>query len=143
MPRRSRDRHGRGLRGGLAPSGVPLALSRSARFDDLVLESVERLERHWGPQLAGVVFAVEDVPPIDGSSSVPDSDGEPDPVPLGRTIPGHGNRPPRVVIHRRPIESRAAGRARAVLVHEVVVEQVAELLGIDPEAVDPEYGEFE
>jgi hypothetical protein len=28
-----------------------------------------------------------------------------------------------------------------VLVHEVVVEQVAELLGLTPETVDPRYGE--
>jgi hypothetical protein len=31
-------------------------------------------------------------------------------------------------------------RARATLVHDVVVEQVAELLGLEPETVDPDYG---
>ncbi|MGW9282445.1 metallopeptidase family protein, partial [Streptomyces diastaticus] len=29
----------------------------------------------------------------------------------------------------------------ALLVHEIVVEQVAELLGLTPEAVDPRYDE--
>jgi hypothetical protein len=39
------------------------------------------------------------------------------------------------------VETRAAGeRSRALLINDVVVEQVAELLGLDPEAVDPEYG---
>ncbi|WP_408996797.1 metallopeptidase family protein [Streptomyces scabiei] len=51
-------------------------------------------------------------------------------------------RPARVVIYRRPVEIRTKGRdERAALVHEVVVEQVAELLGLNPESVDPRYGE--
>jgi predicted Zn-dependent protease with MMP-like domain len=46
------------------------------------------------------------------------------------------------VVYRRPVENRAKGREeRAALVHEVVVEQVAEFLGVDPEAVDPQLGE--
>ncbi|NED81985.1 hypothetical protein G3I76_18050, partial [Streptomyces sp. SID11233] len=51
-------------------------------------------------------------------------------------------RPPVVVVYRRPVEIRSKGREeRALLVHEVVVEQVAELLGLTPESVDPRYGE--
>src|SRR5690349_15109984 len=62
-PSRSRrDRHGRGLRGRLVPDGVPLARSRAEQFDDLVLDAVEDLERRWERELAGVEFAVEDVP---------------------------------------------------------------------------------
>jgi len=124
------------MRGPIAPPQVPLALSRADAFDDLVRDAADRLERRW-PQLADVEFAVQDVPlPQDGSSS----DG--DPVPLGRLIGAVDNRPSRIVIYRRPVEIRAKSRdERALLVHEIVVEQVAELLGLSPESVDPKYGE--
>jgi hypothetical protein len=45
------------------------------------------------------------------------------------------------VVYRRPVETRATSeRGRALLVNDVVVEQVAELLGLEPDAVDPDYG---
>lgn len=59
-PRR-RDRHGRGMRGPVAPPQVPLSVSRAESFRDLVQDSVERLERRW-PQLTDVDFLVLDVP---------------------------------------------------------------------------------
>ncbi|HEX9034243.1 MAG TPA: peptidase, partial [Streptosporangiaceae bacterium] len=62
---RRRDRHGRGLRGPLAPIGSPLHRSRAERFDDLVLQAVAQLEPRWDSQLAGVEFAVEEVPASD------------------------------------------------------------------------------
>ncbi|MFF8608698.1 metallopeptidase family protein [Streptomyces sp. NPDC015346] len=128
---RRRDRHGRGMRGPVAPPQVPLSTSRADTFRDLVLDSVERLERHW-PQLADVEFMVLDVPP-----SVP---GEA--VPLGGSAPAEKDGPARVVVYRRPVEIRSKSRdERALLVHEVVVEQVAELLGLSPESVDPRYGQ--
>ncbi len=44
------------------------------------------------------------------------------------------------MVYRRPVEIRSKGREeRSALVHEVVVEQVADLLGLTPEAVDPRY----
>ncbi|NEE57414.1 hypothetical protein G3M55_74315, partial [Streptomyces sp. SID8455] len=47
-----------------------------------------------------------------------------------------------IVVYRRPVEIRTKNRdERALLVHEVVVEQVAELLGLAPESVDPRYGQ--
>src|SRR5262245_58272391 len=61
--RRGRDRHGRGLRGRLVPASVPLARTRAEIFDDLVLDAVEALEKRYARELAGVEFAVEDVPP--------------------------------------------------------------------------------
>ncbi|WP_461011972.1 metallopeptidase family protein [Streptomyces capparidis] len=131
-PRR-RDRHGRGMRGPIAPPQVPLALTRAEVFDDLVRESADRLERRW-PQLAEVQFAVQEVPP-----SGEESDGA---VPLGRLVTASRSGKGRIVVYRRPVEIRAKGREeRAALVHDVVVEQVAELLGLSPEAVDPGYGQ--
>ncbi|MFB6840529.1 metallopeptidase family protein [Streptomyces sp. NPDC056361] len=128
---RRRDRHGRGMRGPVAPPQVPLSASRADTFRDLVLDSVERLERRW-PQLADVDFMVMEVPP-----TVP---GET--VPLGGSAPAEKDEPARVVVYRRPVEIRSKSRdERALLVHEVVVEQVAELLGLSPESVDPRYGQ--
>ena len=124
------------MRGPVAPPQVPLAASRGEAFDDLVRDSVDRLERHL-PQLSGVDFAVQDVPRADQDG--PDAYGS---VPLGRAVPRAGERNARVIVYRRPVELRARGRdERALLVHEVVVEQVAELLGLPPESVDPRYGE--
>ncbi|MDX3262847.1 metallopeptidase family protein [Streptomyces sp. NPDC093228] len=135
-PRR-RDRHGRGMRGPVAPPQVPLSASRAEVFADLVQDSVERLERHW-PQLADIDFLVLEVPRLDGTADAWDDEA----VPLGGTIPAREGRRARVVVYRRPVEIRTKGRdERAALVHEVVVEQVAELLGLTPETVDPRYGE--
>ncbi|MEE1755984.1 metallopeptidase family protein [Streptomyces sp. SP18CS02] len=134
-PRR-RDRHGRGMRGPVAPPQVPLSLSRSETFRDLVQDSVERLERRW-PQLAEVDFHVLEVPEMPEESV---SLGEP--VPLGSSAPAGRDHPARIVVFRRPVELRAKNRdERAMLVHEVVVEQVADLLGLAPESVDPRYGQ--
>ncbi|MFD5428308.1 metallopeptidase family protein [Streptomyces sp. NPDC127084] len=130
-PRR-RDRHGRGMRGPVAPPQVPLAASRAETFRDLVRDSVERLERRW-PQLSDVEFLVVEVP-----RSLDDTDT----VPLGSSVPAGKGQPARIVVYRRPLEIRTKNRdERALLVHEVVVEQVADLLGLSPESVDPRYGQ--
>ncbi|RDG39571.1 metallopeptidase family protein [Streptomyces corynorhini] len=128
-PRR-RDRHGRGMRGPVAPPQVPLSTSRSESFRDLVRDSVDRLERRW-PQLSDVDFLVLEVP-----ETLEDT------VPLGSSDPATKDRPARIMVYRRPVEIRTKNRdERALLVHEVVVEQVAELLGLAPESVDPRYGQ--
>jgi predicted Zn-dependent protease with MMP-like domain len=137
-----RDRRGRGLRGPLAPAGVPIARTRSERFDDLVLDALDRLDPRWGRELADVELAVEEVPPADNPQA---ADSWPAArVPLARLFRAQGKAPgkplARIVLYRRPIEARAPGRIElAVLVHNVVVEEVAELLGVDPETVDPSY----
>jgi predicted Zn-dependent protease with MMP-like domain len=141
-----RDRRGRGLRGRLVPPGVPLSRSRAQQFDDLVLDAVEHLERRWAAELEPVEFAVEDVPQV---PAVPETvvygtevveDGA---VPLARLLPPSRDAegrptPPRIVVYRRPLEARSLDRLDlADLVHDVVVEQVANLLGLDPDEVDP------
>src|SRR5206468_5356680 len=128
--KRTRDRRGRGLRGPLAPPQVPLALTRAEQFDELVLDAVERLERRW-PQLSEIELAVEEVPPADTGVWSDEL------VPLGRLIVERPGEPVRIVVYRRPVEARAAGRPElADLVYEVVVEQVADLLGLDADEVD-------
>ncbi|WLQ38116.1 metallopeptidase family protein [Streptomyces castrisilvae] len=128
-PRR-RDRHGRGMRGPVAPPQVPLSTSRADSFRDLVQDSVERLERRW-PQLAEVDFVVLDVPETAEET-----------VPLGSALSAEKGRPAQIAVYRRPVELRTKSRdERALLIHEIVVEQVAELLGLAPESVDPRYGQ--
>lgn len=102
-------------------------------FDDLVLESIERIARAY-PELEDVEVLVEEVPPKERR------DGSPDPVSLGRAELPSGSAPPRIVVYRRPVELRAKpGEDREDLVHDVVAELIAELLGISPQQVDPDY----
>jgi predicted Zn-dependent protease with MMP-like domain len=134
--RSRRDRRGRGVRGPLLPQEVPAWRSRAERFDEQVLDALERLERRWARELGEVEFAVEEVPPGDPAP------WEHDEVPLGRLFPAQGTLPPRIVVYRRPIESRAEDtRETGLLVHTVIVEQVAHLLALTPEQVDPHYRE--
>jgi len=127
------------MRGPVAPPQVPLSASRAEGFADLVQDSVERLERRF-PQLADIDFLVLEVPSV----GEPGAGWSDESVPLGGTIAAHDGLPARVVVYRRPVEIRTKGRdERAALVHEVVVEQVAELLGLSPETVDPRYGDEE
>jgi hypothetical protein len=157
---RRRDRHGRGLRGSLVPPGVPLHRTRSERFDDLVLLAVSQLEPRWEEELSGIEFGVEEIPPI-----LPDLD-DPEPVPLARLEPGSApagppdpagpmalpgqrtegvrrqlpSRPARIVLYRRPLLARADGEEElAELVLDVIVEEFARWLGVDPQTVDPGY----
>jgi predicted Zn-dependent protease with MMP-like domain len=121
------------------PDSLPAARSRAEAFDELVLDSLERLSRRWGAELADVEVVVEEVP-----AASPAEDGRPreEGVALARAEPATGDRPARIVVHRRPVESRATGlRAREDLVHDVVVDAVADLLGLAPEVVDPDRDE--
>jgi predicted Zn-dependent protease with MMP-like domain len=123
------------MRGPLAPAEAPISRTRAERFDELVRDEAHRLEQRWSRQLAGVEFAVEEVPSIDPYTL------EPDTVPLSRLVPATDGRPPRIVVYRRPIEARGGEdeRDRARLIRDVVVEEVAELLGLSPESIDPTY----
>ncbi|WP_202862690.1 metallopeptidase family protein [Antricoccus suffuscus] len=141
-----RDRRGRGVRGSLLPPGLPLSRSRAEAFDDIVLDAVESLEPRWGDVLEHVEFAVEDVPTVEHST--PDdvihmpNVVEDSTVPLSRLIPGGvvgdgQTLPPRIVIYRRPLEVRGQSQVDLVaLVHDIVVEQVASLLGKDPDEIE-------
>lgn len=125
---------------------MPLHRTRAERFDDLILQAVARLEARWEDRLAGVEFAVEEIPPSEQPAHLPG------PVPLARLeggTPGGGagpgragndSRPPRIVLYRRPLMARADSEDDlGDLVFDVVVEEFARLLGIDPEDVDPGY----
>lgn len=112
-----------------------MSRTRSERFDDLVQDEVRRVTGRWRRELAGVEFTVEEVPPVE-----PWADGSDD-VPLGRLHPAATDRPARIVVYRRPVQARGGADERdlARLVRDIVVEEVADLLGLAPESVDPTY----
>ena len=113
--------------------GEPSGRSAKDRFDALVLGIVADLEKRWHDRLGLVEYAVEDAPQI------PD-DWDSRAVPLSSLIRGTGAAPTRLVLFRRPIEHRCETRADLeAMVLTVLVEQVAELLGMRPEEVDARY----
>jgi predicted Zn-dependent protease with MMP-like domain len=113
--------------------GTPARPTSGERFDTLVLDVIADLEDRWADRLGLVEYAVEDAPQI------PD-DWHPETIPLSSLVRGARGAPTRLVLFRRPIEHRAETRSDLeALVLTVVVEQVAELLGIDAELVDPRY----
>ncbi|MFJ5955539.1 metallopeptidase family protein [Paenarthrobacter sp. NPDC092416] len=133
--RRRRNRHGRGLRGELMLPTLPAFRTRSERFDDLVLDSAERLQDMWGKQLDGVLFAVDEIPPnleqlvASGTSA-----------PMGSYTPGGKGEAPMITVYRRVVEQACGTREELQdLVHDVVVEYTAEMLGVPPETLDPVY----
>jgi predicted Zn-dependent protease with MMP-like domain len=116
-----------------AVPGKPEQPTARERFDDLALAIVTEIDQRWQDRLGLVEYAVEDTPQI------PD-DWTADTVPLSSLVRGSGADPTRLVLFRRPIEHRCESRRdlEAMLL-TVVVEQVAELLGIEADEVDPRY----
>ncbi len=136
-----RDRRGRGPRGPdfrlgpLAPDGVPAHRSRSERFDTLALAVLDDIESRWVDRLPPLDLAVEDVPALPETWSS-------DRVPLGSLTAATPTARARIVLFRRPIEHRAEDRAElAAIVLAVLVDQVADILGVEPGDVHPDYPE--
>jgi predicted Zn-dependent protease with MMP-like domain len=108
----------------------------------MVLDAVARLESRWEAELTGVEFAVQEVP--EAEELVDDSS----PLPLARTVPGtpepgtpeHPASPARIVVYRRPLMARSENDGElSDLVFDIVVEEFATFLGLDPDSVDPGY----
>lgn len=132
--RTRRDRRGRGVRGLPIPPFHPAYRTRREIFDEAVVSYVSRLELTWGKELRGTEFAVEEVPPSDPSP------WERGGVPLGRYFPAVSGQPSRVVVYRRPIESRAQGRDDlSAFIRDVIVEHVAFILSRSPHEIDGDY----
>ena len=124
---------------------MPLVDSPTERFDGIVLDAVEHVEERWRDRLASVDFAVEEVPPVAADGSPAESwedEISSAGVPLARRLGAAPGRRARIVIYRRPLELRAVDREDLEdLVHDIVVEEVAQFLGMDPAEVDPDgYG---
>jgi predicted Zn-dependent protease with MMP-like domain len=145
--------------------------TRAERFDDLVLQAVARLEPQWEAHLSGIEFVVEEIPPADATAAGPrgtvplsrlepgsaqpgqpgppepwEPGPQPDPLITRETGDAEAGepapQPPRIVVYRRPLTIRAEGEEElGDLVFDVVVEEFARLLGIDPGDVDPGYAD--
>ncbi|MDQ3403937.1 MAG: metallopeptidase family protein [Actinomycetota bacterium] len=140
---RNRDRHGRGLRGPLYPSTLPVASTRAEKFDALVLDALEPVEARWRTELTKLDVAVDDVPEVPApDETAPEGILADSGVPLARLVPAGVDRRgqptrARIVLYRRPLEARAKDSADlADLVHDVLVEQIANYLGLDPGVID-------
>lgn len=119
--------------GPLAPDGVPAQHTRRERFDAAALAVMRQLELRWPAELATTQLAVEEVPLLPDHWAA-------ETVPLSSYVAASGDAPPRLVLFRRPIEHRVEGRTELdALLLTVLVEQLAEVLGIPPEEVHPDY----
>ena len=141
--RRGRDRRGRGMRGPafmpgeLARKGVPARRRPYERFDAIALGVMRELWDRFPEALAPIQLGVEEVPMLPQGWS-------PEAIPLASFAQAHGDQPARVILLRKPIEHRARNRDDLeALIFTVLVEQVAEVLGLDPEEVHPEYRDRE
>lgn len=112
----------------------------------MVLEALEPIERRWHTELTELDVAVDEVPEIgttDLSQLVWDQyvviDSN---VPLARLVPAGVDRRglptrARIVLYRRPMETRARdGTEMADLLHDVLVEQIANYLGLEPDVIE-------
>jgi predicted Zn-dependent protease with MMP-like domain len=121
---------------------LPAASTRAERFDALVLAALEPIEARWRTELTKLDIAVDDVPDVRGEET--DGTLTDAGVPLARLVPAGMDRrgmptKARIVLFRRPIEARARdGADLADLVHHVLVDQVANYLGVDPTIIDGE-----
>ncbi len=114
-----------------------------------MLEAFEPIETRWTEQITELDIAVDDVPELGDlaprrelSAEWEDGLTADREVPLAR-LAGAGmdarGAPTRarVVLYRRPLEARAEDSLDlAELVHDVLVEQVAQYLGVDPDTID-------
>jgi Zincin-like metallopeptidase len=117
-----------------APAGrVPVNLGARELFDQVAVDVMSDVESRWPDELAAVELAVEDIPVLPRTWVAPR-------VPLASLVPATQIAPPRLVLFRRPIEHRAETRADLeALLLTVVVEQLADYLGVPAEEVHPDY----
>ena len=141
---KSRDRHGRGLRGVLAapnpltgaPMPVPYRSAGAGFFADCLRGSLARITETRPEVLVGVEVGFEDVPTL--------TDGWYDSVPLAAAVSARPGSPAQVVLYRRPIEHRTTGRRElARLIHRTIVEQLSALTGIETSEIDPAADDWE
>jgi predicted Zn-dependent protease with MMP-like domain len=122
---------------------VPIAAPPGDRFDRIASEAVEHVEHRWRDQLAEVDFAVDLVPAVETDSTQAPAEGviESAGVRLAQILPGPPRGRTHIVLYRKPIELRAHNLEDLEdLVHDVVVQVVANYLGLEPDVVDPGFG---
>lgn len=120
-------------KGPLVPDGVPASRTRAEQFDDVALRVLRAVVGRWAEHLGDLELAVEEVPVIGVTWTAST-------VPLASYVERTATANPRLVLFRRPLEHRAETALDLEgLLLTVVVEQVAEILGIPAEDVHPGY----
>ena len=134
---RKRNRHGRGRRGPILDSLLPGARTREEFFEDLLIESAERLADRWGNRVTAIDFRLMLVPTAKVLTRVA---AEGKRVPWATSRSARPGRPERITLYRRVLEQAAQVPAELPeLVHMAVVEQLADLWAMDPQSIDPSY----
>lgn len=136
---RKRNRHGRGRRGPLLLAPLPGARTRADRFEDLLIESAERLADRWGDRVTSIDFRIMLVP---GSRVLQDAQSAGTRIPWATNRSARQQRPARITLYRRTIEQACVHAPELLpeLIHISIVEQLADLWAMDPQSIDPEYG---
>lgn len=130
-----RNRHGRGQRQPMFGLRMPRYRTKSGIFDDLAVSYLRRMKQAWPQLMCNVECAVEDVPPSDPL------EWEDRAVPLSRSFPARDGMPARIVLYSMPIQSRAHDRIDLeFLIRDEIVLQLANLNGLHPEDIDPDWG---
>ena len=112
---------------------MPASRTRGERFDALAVAVLDDIEQRWEDRMPPVDLAVEEIPVIPPDWHSPR-------VPLGSLVPATATSRARIVLFRRPIEHRAEGPAElAAVILAVLVDQVADLIGVPPAEVHPDY----
>ncbi len=125
--RRSRDRHGRGMRGTLFAAQVPARRSRGREFSDTAALIMARVREQAGGELDDVVLACDLTP----SASARE-------VELGRVYPAAPGRAATLVIYRMPVLRRSDDREELIdVLAEVIAEQAALLCSRSAEELRP------
>jgi predicted Zn-dependent protease with MMP-like domain len=110
------------------------------RFDRIAADAVEHVEHRWRDRLAEVEFAVDLVPSPDPGEVTDEI--ESGGVALARSFPAANGGRPHIVLYRKPLELRARDVDELEeLVHDVVVQAIANFLGLDPDVVDPGFSD--
>lgn len=137
---RKRNRHGRGRRGPLLDARLPGARTREEHFEDLLIESAERLADRWGDRVTAIDFRLMLVP---NAKVLAKAQATGSRVPWATSRSGRPGRPERITVYRRPIEEASISPAELPeIVHLAVVEQLADLWAMDPQQIDPGYRQW-
>lgn len=136
---KSRDRHGRGLRGRLSwpnpytdsPVKVRTAMDRREFFTSCIADALSQVSSACPRALAAVDVGFEDVPTIETT-------WDPGRVPLAAALTPTVDANGQVVLFRRPMERRARSRrGLRILVYRTIVEQLAGVTAIGLDEIDP------
>lgn len=112
------------------------------RFEELLHDVITSLESNPAGTLADVEFVIADIPDL---NNLDPARGEG--IPLARNealVSSIGPVKTRITVYRHPITVRCAeGSELAALLLDVVIEQLADIWGVEPDEIDDRYGESE